>query len=95
MERDVLRHIKSNSRSYSRNISIALVAVMFKKRLVVPITGGQCLGLRTEETVVEGDASMATFFFGLEVVSPPLLRFSEPMLCCVALSMRISQLRRI
>jgi hypothetical protein len=55
---------------------------MFKKRLVVPITGGQYLGLRTEETVAEGDASMATFFFGLEVVSPLLLRFSEPMVCC-------------
>ena len=38
---------------------------------------------------------MATFFFGLEVVSPLLLRFSEPMACCLYLSMKISHARRI
>ena len=43
---------------------------------VVPITGGQNLGRRTEETVaVDGGASMATFFFGLAADSPSLLRF--------------------
>lgn len=47
---------------------------------LVPITGGQNLGLRTEETVAdEGGASITTFFFGF-VESPLLLRFSLPML---------------
>jgi hypothetical protein len=47
---------------------------------LVPITGGQNLGLRTEETVAdEGGASITTFFFGF-VDSPLLLRFSLPML---------------